>query len=200
MRAAQVDAFDALYRVSPDPWGTQTRWYEERKRNLLLAALPLRRFESAYEGGCGTGHLSRELAMRCTHLLASDASSEAVALASSTVAGCENVTVVRHRLPDDWPAAAFDLIVLSELIYFVDQAQGERIAHAARTSAGESGLIVACHWRAMIESHGHRGDEVHARFEAALGLPRCFEFVDADFILSGWSADTSSVAEREGLK
>ena len=28
--------FDALYRTSPDPWGTETRWYERRKRALLL--------------------------------------------------------------------------------------------------------------------------------------------------------------------
>ena len=35
--------FDELYRQSADPGGTTTRWYERRKRAVLLAALPLER-------------------------------------------------------------------------------------------------------------------------------------------------------------
>ena len=200
MAPARTEAFDALYRASPDPWGTHSRWYERRKRELLLASLPKEHFGLAYEAGCGTGHLTGALAARCDHVLASDASIEAIALAEAATRACPNVTIERHLLPEDWPVRAFDLVVLAELIYFVDAADRTRIAEAARESAGESGLIVACDWRDQIEGHGHRGDEAHARFDAALGLPRRFEYVDADFILSGWSVDIASVAQREGLK
>jgi SAM-dependent methyltransferase len=195
-----ADAFDLLYRGSRDPWRTQTRWYERRKRSLLLASLPCEFYDSIYEAGCGTGHISLELSPRCTELLASDASADAVVIASAALAARTNVTVERHRLPDDWPARGFDLIVLSELIYFVDAAARRRIAVAAQRSAGNNGTVVACDWRDPIEGYGMRGDEAHRHFEAALDLPRLFQYEDDDFLLTGWSADPDSVARREGLR
>lgn len=195
-----IEPFDALYRKSADPWGTTTRWYERRKRALLLAALPRERYGVAYEAGCGTGHISVELADRCDTLLATDASELALQVAAKALAGRPNVTTALHRLPDDWPPGAFDLIVLSEVLYFIDSSACERVARAARAAAGAAGVVVACDWRDTIGGRGHSGDEVHRRFEAALDMPRCFEYVDPDFVLSGWTADTTSVAAREGLK
>lgn len=195
-----IEPFDALYQRSPDPWGTTTRWYERRKRALLLAALPRDRYGAAYEAGCGTGHISVELAERCDTLLASDASPVALRVATEALAKHPNATTVLHRLPDDWPAGAFDLIVLSEVLYFIDEAACARVAGAARAAAGASGIVVACDWRDTIGGRGHTGDEVHRRFEQVLDLPKSFEYVDADFVLTGWSRDTASVGTREGLK
>ncbi len=192
--------FDALYRASADPWGTRTRWYERRKRALLLASLPHERYEDAYEAGCGNGHVTTELAPRCAHVLASDASPEAVALATSATAACANVVVERHRLPDDWPRRPFDLIVLSELLYFIDAAGRDRIADAARDSAGPSGVVVACDWRDPIDGYDVRGDDAHRHFERALRLPRAFEYADDDVLLTGWCADETTVARRDGLR
>lgn len=195
-----IEPFDALYRDSADPWGTTTRWYERRKRGLLLAALPRERYGAVYEAGCGTGHISVELANRCDTLLASDASERALQVATAALAGRDNVTTALHRLPDDWPPGEFDLIVLSEVLYFVDEAACARVAAAARAAAGSSGIVVACDWRDAIEGRGQSGDDVHRHFERALDLPKSFEYVDADFVVSGWSRDTTSVGAREGLK
>ncbi len=192
--------FDALYRASQDPWGARTRWYERRKRAMLLASLPYERYGHAYEAGCGNGHVSVELAPRCTRLLASDASPDAVALATMAVASHRNVSVERHRLPEDWPARAFDLIVLSELLYFIDANGRDRIAASARDSAGRSGTVIACDWRDPIDGYDLRGEEAHRHFERALRLPRLFEYVDDDFVLTAWSADETSVAQRDGLR
>ena len=192
--------FDRLYRESPDPWGTTTRWYERRKRALLLASLPRARYESVYEAGCGTGHITAELSARATHVVASDASTRALAVARAAIGCADNVSLERHRLPDDWPDRAFDLIVLSEIVYFVDDDDCERIARAARASAGASGTVVACDWRLPIAGFGHDGEQAHRRFEKALALPRLFEYLDSDFVLSGWSGDSSSVASRDGLR
>lgn len=196
----RLAVFDALYRASPDPWGTTTRWYERRKRMLLMAALPHERYRSAYEAGCGTGHISAALAERCDRLLASDGSRDAVDLATARLAGHDNVAVALHRLPEDWPDGRFDLIVLSEVLYFVDDAACAAVAAASRDGAGCDGLVVACNWRDVIDGHGHSGDAVHRRFEARLGLPKIFEYLDADFVLGGWSADPTTVAMREGLR
>lgn len=195
-----IEPFDALYRASPDPWGTTTRWYERRKRALLLASLPRERHGRVYEAGCGTGHITAALAERCDEVLASDASDKALEVAGRRVAGLANVTLARHRLPDDWPSGSFDLIVLSEVLYFVDRAACDVIADSARGATGVDGVVVACNWRATIEGRGHSGAEVHRRFAERLDLPTLFEYVDDDFVLSGWSADAASAATREGLR
>ena len=200
MKPDRVEGFDALYRTSSDPWKTSTRWYEERRRALLLGALPDRRYERAYEAGCGNGNVSEVLASRCSHLVASDASAEAVDLARERLRGLPNVEVRRELLPDDWPDAAFDLIVLSELLYFLSSAEVDRVAALAVHSTAHGGTVVACNWRDDIEGYGHRGDEAHRRFDRALGLPKVFEYIDDDFVLSGWSVETRSVAMREGLR
>ena len=54
--------FDDMYAESPDPWGFRTRWYEERKFALTMAALPRRRYRRVFEPGCSVGMLTRLLA------------------------------------------------------------------------------------------------------------------------------------------
>ena len=43
-----VAYFERLYGANPDPYGLRLRWYEQRKRELTLAALPHPRYRSAY--------------------------------------------------------------------------------------------------------------------------------------------------------
>ena len=195
-----LEPFDALYRASPDPWGTRSRWYERRKRTLLLAALPQESYGSVYEAGCGTGHVSAALAARCGRLLASDASGVAVDIASRSLSGVANVSVEQHRLPDDWPQQRFDLVVLSELLYFVERDERLRIARSVRDSLGDSGVAIACNWRHIIDGRGITGVQAHRHFETALRLPRLLEYEDDDFVLTAWSADTRSTAIREGVR
>lgn len=204
MSSVSLQAFDALYRGSDDPWLTQTRWYERRKRALLLACLPHERYESAYEPGCGNGVLTQALAERCDAVLASDGSDLAVAAARQRLAGFRNVTVERHVLPDDWPTGAFDLVVLSELVYFLDKASidvtGQRVARSLTEHRTRPGIAIACNWLAPIAGYGHSGEEAHRRLVAAIGLPLVFEYRDADFIVDAWSGDPSSVAMREAIR
>ena len=57
--------FDQLYAGGQDPYGVHARWYEARKRAVLMASLPRRRYRQAYEPGRGAAALTLELAMRC---------------------------------------------------------------------------------------------------------------------------------------
>ena len=198
--ANPLETFDAMYRASSDPWSTGQLWYEARKRAVLLAALPSRRFASGYEAGCGNGNLSVELASRCDRLISSDGSDEAVRLTRARLHDAAHVAVVRHVLPMDWPRRRFDLIVLSEVLYFLDTDSIDVVARRARESIEAEGTVVACNWRAMIEGYGHTGDEAHRGFAAALDLPRLFEYVDDDVVITGWSPVALSVATRDGLR
>jgi len=64
--------FDGLYGASDDPYALRVRWYEERKRALILATLPRRRYQRAFEPGCGIGEFTVALSTRCDMVLASD--------------------------------------------------------------------------------------------------------------------------------
>ena len=73
--------FDAMSGADADPWGFETSWYERRKLSVLLATLPRAPYARAWEPGCGPGVVSSALADRVDELVASDASTAAVALA-----------------------------------------------------------------------------------------------------------------------
>lgn len=193
--------FDRLYGASDDPYGLRTRWYEERKRALLLAALPQRRFRRAFEPGCGVGELTLALSGRCDEVLAGDRSERAVAIAAGRTRGLPNVRVARQDLPADWPhdAGRFDLIVFSELGYFMDAAAMRRIADCCALSLDAGGTLVACDWRPDFGERLLPTDAVHAAL-AGLGLARLVRHEEDDFLLQLWSRDGRSVAQREGIR
>jgi 2-polyprenyl-3-methyl-5-hydroxy-6-metoxy-1,4-benzoquinol methylase len=193
--------FDAMYGANDDPYGLRTRWYEERKRNLLLAALPARRYANACEPGCGVGELTLALASRCDRLFASDLSQQAVAIARRRCAAMDHVRVERRDLPAEWPDAAgpFDLIVLSEMGYFLEADAMHALAACCIRSLGGEGTIVACDWRPDFAERALPTDEVHAAIDA-LGLARIVRHEEDDFVLQVWSRDARSVAQREGIR
>lgn len=193
--------FDALYAASDDPYASRQRWYEARKRAVLLAALPQARFRRAYEPGCGIGELTLALAPRCDALLASDFTAQAVALARERTAALPHVQVARHTLPADWPhdAGGFDLIVLSEVGYFLQRSDMQRVADCCALSLEDGGTLVACDWRPDFAQRSLATKDVHGIL-AELGLARLVLHEEDDFVLQLWSRDARSVAQREGIR
>jgi len=196
----RLDYFDGLYGGSADPYGLRTRWYEQRKRAALLAALPHARYGRVYEPGCGVGELTVDLAARSDHVLASDFSEKALAIARERTAGLPHVQLVRHALPDDWPAneAPFDLVVVSEIGYFLDASAMVRTATLAEASLSPDGVLVACDWRHDFDARALSTDAVHGAF-ASTGLSRLVLHIEADFLLEVWGRDPRSVGQRGGL-
>ncbi len=192
--------FDAMYAHTNDPWHLRASWYEQRKRAVLLASLPLACYDSAYEPGCANGELTLALARRCKQMLATDGSERAVAHAAERLTHARHVEVAQAWLPDDWPDAKFDLVVLSEFLYYLKpEALDELLVHA-RASLRPGATLIACHWRPDIEGCALGGDGVHARVHARLGLPRIARYLDPDFRLDVWQDADASLAQREGRR
>ena len=190
--------FDAMFAESSDPWKFASRWYEERKRALTLACLPQARYASAYEPGCANGELSAALATRCDRLLVTDGSARAVELARQRVAGLPQVELRQAWLPDQWPNERFDLIVLSEFLYYLAPAALDKLIDCVRNSLMPGGYVLACHWRPRIGECGFDGDSVHRRLGEQLQLPQLSALLEPDFRMDVWS-DAASVASGEGL-
>ncbi|MDM0014620.1 class I SAM-dependent methyltransferase [Variovorax sp. J22P168] len=193
--------FDDLYGASEDPYGLCDRWYERRKRALILAALPQPRYRCAFEPGCGIGAFTLALAGRCDELEASDRSARAVELARQRTAQLPHVHVTRQDLPADWPQGSgrFDLIVVAELGYFLDDAAMQALARCCADSLTDDGTLVACDWRPDFAERKLATDAVHAHLEA-LAMPRLLRHVEDDFALQVWCRDGRSVAQREAIR
>lgn len=173
--------FDRLFLGSDDPWHFRSSRYEQRKREMTVAALPHRRYASAYEPGCANGELSAALAERCDALLATDGSARAAGLAAARLAALPHVQVRQAWLPAEWPRQRFDLIVLSELGYFFDAPGLQALTRLALASLPPGGTLLACHWRHPIEHGSLDGDEVHATLKRHAGLQPTGAWLEADF-------------------
>ncbi len=179
----------ALYARSDDPWGVARRWYERRKRALLLASLPAEHYGRAFEPACGTGRLTRELAERCDRLLASDGAPAAVRIAQRATLGCAGVEVALQRLPHEWPAGPFDLVVLSEWLYYLEPALVRVAAARCVASLAPGGTLLACHYRPPFDDRACATGFAHARLAEALqGLPPAVHHEEDDFLLDVWIA------------
>jgi LmbE family N-acetylglucosaminyl deacetylase/SAM-dependent methyltransferase len=196
--AASQEYFDDLYSTTADPWDLATRFYERRKRMVLVASLPGERFRRAFEPGCATGELTALLAARCDEVVAWDGAAGAIEQVRRRIADVPNVHIGQGRIPDAWPSGRFDLIVLSEVAYYCTDL--DRLVARITKTLDSPGVVVACHWRRAAPDHPQRAETVHAALDAGLhGLHRVVHHDEGDFLLDVWSTDARSVAQREGI-
>lgn len=181
-------ALDELHRTNPDPWATRTSWYEERKRDLTVAALPRARYRRALEIGCSVGTLSSHLAARCDHLIAVDNSSAALDTARVRLAMIGNISLLELDVATEWPPGPFDLIVVSEVAYFLSPTALDRLIERVEQCLRPDADLVLCHWRHAVEGWPLDGPEVHQRFRNAIGRPEVATYRDAYVELSVFSA------------
>lgn len=192
--------FDALFATSEDPWDFRQRWYEKRKRDLTLAALPHQHYQSVFEPGCANGELSLALAERCSAFLGMDLCERAVDLARRRLSDQHHAVVERGAVPADWPEGEFDLIVLSEMGYYLQAEQWQAVIKSARKSLRPGGALLACHWTHAIEDCPLDGAQVHELLARHLHLPRLVRHQERDFLLEVWSADPTVLSLAEPLR
>ena len=119
MTAVGQDHLHALYANGDDPWGFRSSAYEQAKFRATGDALSRPTYASALELGCGNGELARHIAPRCANYTGLDAVETALNAARLAV---PKGRFVQAYLPCDLPDGAYDLIVLSEVLYFLDRA------------------------------------------------------------------------------
>ncbi len=181
-----ADYFDSMYGNDPDPWGFANRWYEKRKYGVTLASMPLERYASAYEPACSIGVLTLALSERCDRLLACDGSLVAVEQARERTAGRDGVQIEHRRLPEEWAVGTYDLVVLSELLYYFGDDDLALVLDHAVSSVAADGTLVAVHWRHVVADYPQTGEHVHRALAAkadAGGLARVVRHSEDDFLL-----------------
>ena len=180
--------FDALHRSAEDPWGYQDSWYEQRKRSLTLAALPEQKYDAGLEAGCSIGTLSEELAKRCGRFLAVDASGTAVGRAAERLARYPEAEARQLTLPEQWPEGSFDLIVVSEMGYYLAAAELAELFTRISASLAPGGTLLLCHWRHPVSGWELDGDAVHSLARSQLRWPSAGIYRERDFVLETFIA------------
>lgn len=195
-----ADYFDELFADSDDPWAFRTRWYEQRKRDLTLAALPRQRYARAFEPGCANGELSLRLAERSDELVCMDMSARAVELARKRLNHLPRATVIEGCLPGDWPEGSFDLIVISEWAYYLEPGVFVQVIERIVSSLKPDGTVLACHWLHPIEGCPMQGREAHDLLARHLPMARTLRHEETDFLLEMWSVQAGGIDLDEQVR
>jgi cyclopropane fatty-acyl-phospholipid synthase-like methyltransferase len=143
--------FQRLYEVDPDPWDFRTSVYEQTKYRQTLEALGTRYFHSTLEVGCSIGVLTRLLASRSERVLGVDLVEAPLATARATCTGLPGVQFRRMRVPEEWPAGTFDLIVLSEVLYYLNAEDIASLCMRIERTLAPRGLVVLVNWLGVAD-------------------------------------------------
>ena len=160
--------FDARYTADPDPWNFGASPYERAKYALTLNAMPKPRYRSALEVGCSIGVLTRSLAPRCDAVVAIDAASTPLVAARHRCADLPTVRFARMFVPEQWPDGAFDLILLSEVVYYLSREDVGNLAARVTRSLAQDGSVILVHWIGSTD-YPLSGDEAVALFIERVG-------------------------------
>jgi len=156
--------FEEMYRANSDPWQFETSEYESKKYAATIATLPNSLYRSAFEIGGSIGVLTEKLADRCDALLSVDVSETAQ---SKAIKRCQNLPQVCFQImqiPQQFPDESFDLIVVSEVGYYLSlQDLHQTQAHILK-GLELGGHLLLVHWTLYAQDYPLSGDDVHESF------------------------------------
>lgn len=178
--------FEARYQASDDPWEFASSSYELTRYHATLEALKRSSYRRAYEPGCSVGVLTLALSKRCDHLIACDISRSAVQRAQKRCEHCCNVEINQQDAKDGPPPGTFDLIVFSEMGYYLSGLSLKALAQDLAMRLEPGGEFVAVHWLGHSADHLLHGDEVHDLLGASLGCDSLGGSRHAGFRINSW--------------
>jgi SAM-dependent methyltransferase len=142
MRAIDANGFERKFRADIDPWDYKHSPFERFKRRIILNVCGPQKHGRVLELGCAIGETTRTLARVSLRLLAVDAAPTALVEARRQVLGKKNVTVRFAKLPFQMPRGPYDLIIASEIAYYLPQHQLKSLARRIRSALAPGGLVV----------------------------------------------------------
>ena len=167
-RSLDAGYFDGLYADKPDPWDFESSAYEAAKYDATIAALGDERAARALEVGCSIGILTRRLAPLCDRLVATEVARVALEQAEGRCADLHNIEFRLVKGADEGFDGAYDLIVLSEVVYYWDDADLDRVAEGVRRALAPGGRILLVHYT-LETDYPKSGDEAVAALRDRLG-------------------------------
>lgn len=138
--------FFELVFDTEDPWN-YTNAYETLKYEQTLSLMPTDRpIATAMEVACAEGHFTRMLAPRVGRLLAVDIAQKAVDRCRERCADLTNIDYQQFDLIKDAFPKDLDLIVCSEVLYYLeDKDKLKKVAERMRDALAPGGVLLMAH-------------------------------------------------------
>lgn len=145
---------------SPNPWNYMSP-YERKKYDRTLEMLldqPIAPIARALELACAEGHFTERLAPRVGSLIGADISQRALERARLRCRHHSNVEFLCLDLIDGPIPGDMDLIVCSEVLYFLEDTDAlRRIADKLKSALAPGGRLVAAHAFVLSDDPGQTG-------------------------------------------
>jgi hypothetical protein len=112
----------------------------------------------------------------------------------------ERVTLLRSSLDEQWPATQFDLVVLSEIGYYLEAAELRAVCDREVARLERGTVVIAAHWRHRVDDYPITGDRANDIIGATPGLHHLGGYRDADVVIEVFDTGPPlSVAARTGV-
>lgn len=182
------DYFKKIYAANDDPWNFKTSEYEAAKYAATINALPNNNYSNALEIGCSIGVLTELLAKKCGKLLSVDVSEKALEQARERCKNLENVSFRQLNFVEEVPAAQFDLIVISEVAYYLSVSDWKTAMKNLYEILLPKGNVILVHWLPEVHDYPQTGDEVHESFETEMHdkMKKVFSAREENYRIDVW--------------
>lgn len=165
--------FETLFATRSNPWD-YTSAYEQTKYEQTLSQMPVGPGTRVLELACAEGHFTVQLAPHVGKLLAVDISETAVERARARCAGQANVSFQRLDLANEPIEGHFDIIVCSEVLYYVDGWEAlAKVSRKLAAALAPGGRIVLAHANLVVDEPDETGFDWGAPF-GAVGIGQTF--------------------------
>lgn len=158
--------FVKVYTENLDPWNLENSEYEREKYLKTIESLPKKKYHKALEIGCSIGVLSKLLAERSDELLSIDLNEIALASAKERLSDQSNITLKIGSIPNDLPNEMFDLVVMSEVGYFLNMDDLMKAKDEIKLRMMDDADLILVHWTHEVLDFPLSGDQVNECFLA----------------------------------
>jgi SAM-dependent methyltransferase len=176
-------AFDRLYADTSDPFGAELPQYryQQRKYQSLLAMLPKRSYRSVLDIGCGLGGFARKIAPYADRVLGTDISAHAILQARLLSSEFTNIAYNdADLLEQSYGEATFDLIVIADILYYVEPLGDTRLVELAASLASKLSvgglLLLVNHYFFGLDRASRRTRAIHGAFQHCAMFNRVAEY------------------------
>lgn len=158
--------FEQIYAAEQDPWNYASP-YEQTKYEQTLDFLPSGKIRHALELACSEGRFTTQLAPRVGCLIAADISEVALARARERCREYHNIEYTRLDITRDDLPGHMDLIVCSEVLYFVSERHRlHEVAEKLTAALERGGVLLMAHANCLVDDPDSTGFDWDVPFGA----------------------------------
>lgn len=170
MRPITLSGFEDKFAADPDPWATFSNRDEARKRDAILHALGYGVRGRILEVAAGNGSNSVALAKRALRLDATEGTAQGTALVAGALGNDLRARAIRVELPERFPRASYDAIVVAEILYYLTPRAMALTARRAVAALPQGGRMVLAHHRVDYPDFVQHAAGIHQRFLRCTGV------------------------------